>query len=429
MIRWTKNKYHLIWSFFVALYFKFPSKRIKVIGVTGTNGKTTTIQMIGKILEEDGHRVAMASTINFKFAKKEWVNETKFTTLSAWNVQKFIKRAIEERCEYLVLEVSSHALDQSRLWGVYFDVAVVTNVTREHLDYHVSMNKYRDTKAKLFKKLKKNGFGVVNLDMEVPQRFVGIAEKNKNRVIGFTTDKDKWGNFKKDGTLMTVLGERITSSIRGSYFTIRGERFHLSLPGVFNIENALAAVCIASLQGVRLNTSRKALEQIETVSGRMDYVDNNRDLSIMVDYALTPDSMEKIGYLLRRAQSNHEFKKIIWVFGSCGERDRGKRPIMGEIVAKYGNFAIVTNEDPYGEDPDQIINEVFQGILSGGMKEGKNCWKISQRREAIKKALEIATEGDFILVTGKGAEETMAIGKERIPWNDKRVIKELLDEE
>lgn len=428
MIRWIKNKYHLIRSFFAAIYFKFPSKKIKVIGVTGTNGKTTTIQMIGKILEEDGHRIAMASTINFKFAKKEWVNETKFTTLSAWEVQKFIKRAVEERCEYLVLEVSSHALDQSRLWGVYFDVAVVTNVTREHLDYHISMDRYRDAKAKLFKKLKKNGFGVVNLDMEAPERFIGISEKKNNRVIGFTTDKDKWENYKKDGTLMTVLGERITSSIRGSYFTVRGERFHLNLPGVFNIENALAALCVGSLQGARLSISRKALEKIENVSGRMDYIENNKGFSVMVDYALTPDSMEKIGHLLRRAQSNHEFGKIIWVFGSCGERDRGKRPIMGKIVAKYSNFAVVTNEDPYGEDPKRIIDEVFAGVLEGGMKEDKDCWRILQRREGIKKALELANEGDLVLVTGKGAEETMAVGNERVPWNDKRVIKELLAE-
>lgn len=426
MVRWFKNKYHLIRSFFAAIYFQFPSKRIKVIGVTGTNGKTTTIQMIGKILEEDGHRIAMASTINFKFAQKEWVNETKFTTLSAWEVQKFIKRAVEERCEYLVLEVSSHALDQSRLWGVYFDVAVITNVTREHLDYHASMNRYREAKAKLFKKIKENGFGVINLDMEDPQRFIDIAQKRNNRVIAFTNDKEKGEVFKRDGTFMTVLGENITSSIRGSYFTVRGERFHLSLPGVFNIENALAAICVGSLQGARLGVSNKALEKIKAVSGRMDYIPNSRNLSIIVDYALTPDSMEKVGYLLRRAQSNHEFKRIIWVFGSCGERDRGKRPIMGKIVAKYANFAIVTNEDPYNEDPAQIIDEVFFGLIDGGKVENEDCWKVLQRREAIKKALEIAEEGDLVLVTGKGAEETMAVGNERVPWNDKKVIQELL---
>ena len=263
MLRWIKNKYHLIRSFFAAVYFRFPSKRIKVIGVTGTNGKTTTIQMIGRILEEDGHRIAMASTINFKFAQKEWVNETKFTTLSAWEVQKFIQRAVDERCEYLVLEVSSHALDQSRLAGVYFDIAVITNVTREHLDYHNSMDRYRSAKAKLFKKLKKNALGVINLDMEDPQRFIKITQKRKHRVVAFTTDGDKNEVSKKDGTLMTVLGEQITSSIRGSYFTIRGERFHLNIPGIFNIENALAAICVGSLEGARLSVSKRALENTD----------------------------------------------------------------------------------------------------------------------------------------------------------------------
>lgn len=427
MVRWFKNKYHLVRSLFAAIYFQFPSKRIKVIGVTGTNGKTTTIEMIGRILEEDGHRVAVASTINFKFAQKEWVNETKFTTRSAWEVQKFIKRAVEERCEYLVLEVSSHALDQSRLCGVFFDVAVITNVTREHLDYHHSMNIYRKAKAKIFKKIKKDGVGIVNLDMENSQEFIDVIRKGNNRIIAFTNDKEKGELFKEDTTAITVLGEKTTASIRGSYFSVRGERFHLNLPGVFNIENALAAICVGSVFGVRLGTSRKALEKIKTVSGRMDYIPNNRNLSIIVDYALTPDSMEKVGSMLRRAQSNHEFKKIIWVFGSCGERDRGKRPIMGKIVAKYANFAIVTNEDPYNEDPMQIINEVFLGLIEGGKANNETCWKISQRREAIKKALDIAKEGDLVLITGKGAEETMAIGNKRIPWNDKRVVLELLE--
>lgn len=428
MLRWLKNKYHLVRSFFAAVYFGFPSKKIKVIGVTGTNGKTTTIQMIGKILEENGHRVALASTINFKFAEKEWVNKTKFTTLSAWEVQKFISRAVKAECEYLVLEVSSHALDQSRLYGVDFDVAVVTNITREHLDYHISMEKYREAKAKLFRKLKENGLCVVNLDMEKPEDFIEIAKQGRHDVMTFTTSFEKQAMFGQADDVEVVFAEEIVASIKGSEFVVDDEKFQLSLPGVFNIENALAAICVGNFEGVSLASSKKALEKIQNVSGRMDYVKNKREISIIVDYALTPDSMERIGIMLKKAQDNKEFGKIIWVFGSCGERDRGKRPIMGELVARYADFAIVTNEDPYREDPMQIMNEVFEGVVSGGKNEGENCWKVLDRKEAIKKALEIAKKGDLVLVTGKGAEETMAIGKKRIAWNDRRVIEELLSE-
>jgi UDP-N-acetylmuramoyl-L-alanyl-D-glutamate--2,6-diaminopimelate ligase len=428
MLRWLKNKYHLVRSFFAAVYFGFPAGKIKVVGVTGTNGKTTTIQMVGKILEENGHRVALASTINFKFAEKEWVNKTKFTTLSAWEVQKFISNAVKEKCEYLVLEVSSHALDQSRLYGVCFDVVAITNITREHLDYHLSMEKYREAKAKLFRKLKKDGICVVNLDMEDPEDFIEIAKQGGHDVMTFTTSFEKQAMFGQADDVEVVFAEEIVASIKGSEFVIDEEKFQLNLPGVFNIENALAAICVGSFEGVSLSSSKKALEKIQNVSGRMDYVKNKREISIIVDYALTPDSMERIGTMLKKAQDNQEFGKIIWVFGSCGERDRGKRPIMGEIVARYADFAIVTNEDPYHEDPMQIMNEVFEGVISGGKNEGENCWKILDRREAIKKALEIAKKGDLVLITGKGAEETMAIGKKRIEWNDRKVIEELLSE-
>ncbi len=428
MLRLVKNKYHLIRSFLAALCFGFPSKKIKIVGVTGTNGKTTTTQMIGKILEEEGHRVAMASTINFKLGQKEWVNKTKFTTLSAWAVQKFISRAVKEKCDYLVIEVSSHALDQSRLHGVFFDVAVVTNVTREHLDYHVSMEKYREAKARLFDKIKENGFGVINLDMENPENFINIVKKRGHKIFGFTTSAQKQAEFENKGEMEIVLAKEIVTSIQGSHFKIEEKNFHLNLPGVFNIENALAGVCIGKSQGIDIGVSKVALEKIENVSGRMEYIKNDRGISIIVDYALTPDSMEKIGVLLKNAQVKNEFGKIIWVFGSCGERDRGKRPIMGEIVAKYADFAIVTNEDPYHEDPMQIMNEVFAGVITGDKKDGQNCWKITERRDGITKALEIAKEGDLVLVTGKGAEETMAIGDKRVSWNDKKVIKKLLKE-
>jgi len=451
-----KNIYHLLQAVLANIRFGFPSRKLKVIGVTGTNGKTTTVQMVTKILEEAGFGVAMASTINFKLGEEEWVNKTKFTTLSPWKVQGFIKKAIDKKCDYLVLETSSHSLDQYRVWGVDYDLAVITNVTREHLDYHKTMKIYREAKLRLFRKARKL---VVNLDMEKPEEYLSCKAETK---LGFTASIS---NLKfqissqflnSEDEIKKIIAKNIELGISGSKFTVEGEMFVLNLAGSFNVENALAAISVGVSEGIDLKTCARAIEKIEGVSGRMEYVKNDKGLNIIVDYAVTPDSLEKLYALIKEV--NVKNNKIIAVFGSCGERDRGKRPIMGEIVARKADFVIVTNEDPYNEDPVRIINEVFEGVIdtdffdeipklqitnykpclpAGRLQmnlenknnikaEGENVWRILDRREAIKFALDIAQEGDFVIVTGKGAEETMAVGDKRIPWNDKAVILEEL---
>lgn len=408
-----KNIYHLLQAVVANFWFGFPSRKIKVIGITGTNGKTTTTQLVTKILEEDGFRVAMASTISFKLDKEEWVNKTKFTTLSPWEVQKFIQKAVDKKCDYLVLETSSHSLDQYRVWGVDYDGAVITNVTREHLDYHKTMDIYRKAKLELFKKAKKL---VVNLDMESPADFYNF--KNKEIIYGYTTENKKI----EQENLKIIQAQNIEMFSKFSKFKIDGDEFVLNLPGKFNIENALAAISVGLIYEIPVGKIKIALEKIKNVSGRMEYVPNDKGLNIIVDYAVTPDSLEKLYDLIKTV--NVENKKVIAVFGSCGERDRGKRPIMGEIVSRNADMVIITNEDPYGEDPMQIINEVANGVV--GKNEGEDFYKIFDRREAINKALNMAQAGDFVIVTGKGAEETMAIGEKRIPWNDKQVILEEL---
>jgi len=484
-----KNIYHLIQAILANFWFGFPSRKIKVIGITGTNGKTTTAQMVAKILEEAGFKTAMISTINFKLGEKEWVNKTKFTTLSSWATQKFIRRAVKSGCEYLVLETSSHSLNQNRVWGVRYKTAVITNITREHLDYHKTMEKYRRAKLALFKKAKNI---VVNLDMEHPEEFIS-GDANKMYGYGVEIPNSKSQILNKlqitNYKLQTIIAKDIELGINKSSYTLRTTHYTLHLPGKFNIENALAAVCVGLAEGISLKTSAKALEKIKGIPGRLENVPNNKGLNIIIDYAVTPDSLEKLYELIsemkktlplekgdvRRTEgfekNNKSFKsfsnsslpagqagfskggepKIISVFGACGERDRGKRPIMGEIVSRFADYIIVTNEDPYNEDPQRIIDEVFSGVVGGKSKiqnyksqinskseiinskrrakifiEGKNCWRILDRKKAIKKALRLAKPGDFVVITGKGAEETMAVGNKRIPWNDKKVIMRIL---
>jgi UDP-N-acetylmuramoyl-L-alanyl-D-glutamate--2,6-diaminopimelate ligase len=505
-----KNIYHLGQAILANVWYGFParrsyarsvaggpSKKIKIIGVTGTNGKTTTVQMIARILEEAGRKVAVASTINFKMNGTEEINKTKFTTLSSWAVQKFINKAVKGGCEYLVLETSSHSLDQYRTWGIEYDTAVITNVTREHLDYHETMEEYRKVKCKLFKNIKT---AVVNLDMERPEEYFSYGAKN---IFGYTCHPEHSVAESKDlitclpagrdsgsefGMTNIIVAENIELGTQNTRYKMQDTNFILHLLGKFNIENALAATCVGLSEGISLEIIKRALGKIKLIPGRMENVENNKGLNIIVDYAVTPDSLEKLYQLISQIKNplplekgdvrrTEEFEKqsenfksspnpsfskggehkVIAVFGSCGERDRGKRPIMGKIVSKFADYIIITNEDPYGENPEQIINEVFSGIplcypefisepVLNSIQESKeeipdqvrddiscftenvNCWRILERREAIKKALQMAEPGDFVIVTGKGAEETMAIGKKRISWNDKKVIQEVLQE-
>ncbi len=404
----VKNWYHLGQAIVARALYGGVGRNVKVIGVTGTNGKTTTVRLIAEVLEAAGYRVARASTIDFKIGDKEWVNTTKYTNLPVFAVQKFLRRATRAKCDYVVFETSSHALDQHRVWGVPYALAVITNVTREHLDYHKTMRGYRQAKRRLFERAAE---GIVNADMEDPEEFRCTRQK---RCLTYSTH-DPQAN---------VLAESIETTMEGSKFTVDGERFELHLPGTFNLENALAAIAVGVHEGISLPVIARGIAKVTGVPGRMERIENHRGLTILVDYAVTPDSLEKLYQLVRQMKAAAS-NRIIAVFGSCGERDRGKRPIMGEIVSGAADVVILTNEDPYREDPMRIIHEIAAGVR--GKRVGVDYFKILDRRKAIQKALSLARPGDIIVVTGKGAEEVMAIGVKRIPWNDRRVIEELLE--
>lgn len=413
-----KNYYHLAHAIMANVRYGFPARKLQVIGVTGTNGKTTTSQMIARILERAGSpspsgdgfgaankKVALASTVSFQIGERKWTNASKFTTLSSWKLQRFLHDAVREGCEYAVIETSSHALDQNRVWGIPYAIAVMTNVTREHLDYHKTMEEYRKAKCKLFALARQ---AVINLDMEEPKYFCGGDEK---RAL-FYSVKDPNAH---------LFAEHIELDFKGTEFAVDGTVFHLHMPGLFNIENALAALGAARLLGIGFAVAKEALEDMQGVPGRMELVPNPIEADIIIDYAVTPDALEKLYASILPLKIPGS--KIIHVLGACGERDRGKRPIMGEIVSGYADIVILTNEDPYYEDPERIIDEIEQGVSK---KKDKDYFRIFDRREAIRKALGFAEIGDIVLITGKGAEETMAIGDKRIPWNERRVIEEEL---
>jgi len=282
----------------------------------------------------------------------------------------------------------------------------VTNVTREHLDYHKTMEAYRRAKRRLFDGAKRS---VVNLDMWEPEFFLEGAKERRT--------------YSRTDASADFFAEGIESTLKGSGFSIAGVPFSINLPGVFNVENALAAITATSSIGVPLLTAAKAIAKVTLISGRMETIPNHLGATILVDYAVTPDSLEKLYGLV--SSMRKENAKIVAVFGACGERDRGKRPIMGEIVSSYADIVVLTNEDPYHEDPERILDEIEVGVKA--KESGKTFFRIFDRREAIRKGLSLLRPDDILLVTGKGAEETMALGDERVPWSDRRVIAEELE--
>ena len=232
---------------FKNLLYHFPAKKLKVIGVTGTNGKTTTVQFITRILREAGKKTAMASTINFVLGDREWTNASKFTTLSAWKLQKFLREAADSGCEYAVVETSSHALDQHRVWGVDYEIAVMTNVTREHLDYHRTMGEYRRAKRRLFDRAR---LAVVNLDMEHPEEYISL--KRYAGLVSYSTERPE----------ADVFAEGLAFDTSGASFLVQGREFRIYLPGRHNVENALAAIAVARILGIDLSVAGQALDGI-----------------------------------------------------------------------------------------------------------------------------------------------------------------------
>ncbi|MBD3238609.1 MAG: UDP-N-acetylmuramoyl-L-alanyl-D-glutamate--2,6-diaminopimelate ligase [Candidatus Moranbacteria bacterium] len=418
-----KNFYHWINALVASVWFGFPSKKVYVIGVTGTNGKTTVVNLITEILVKAGKDVGMSSTINFRIKDKQWVNKTKFTTTSPFKLQRFMAQCVKAGCEYVVIETSSHALDQNRVWGIVYDLAVLTNITREHFDYHGNMVNYRLAKKRLFqitarKVKKKSGYVVINLAIDKPEEFL-LAEKGKN--VGYYYKKNNLQqSFVKEKDVTILKPEKVKTGVDKTSFQLDKIHYQLQLPGSFNIENALAAIAVGKICSVKGEVMSRALAEISNIPGRMEAVGNDRGLKIIIDYALTPDSMQQIGSFLQKRQKPG--KKLIWIFGSCGNRDRGKRPIMGKIVEKFADLMIITNEDPYNEDPNAIIEEIYAGV-----KQKQKAKRILSRKRAILEALKIAKTGDTVLITGKGAEENMRVKDRFIQWNDKKTVKKILN--
>lgn len=385
-------------------FYGNPSQNLKVVGITGTNGKTTVSYLIETILIEAGFTPAVIGTVNYRF--KDKVILSKNTTPAATQTQAMLSDMLKENINYAIMEVSSHALDQDRTAGINFHSAIFTNLTQDHLDYHHTLEDYFQAKAKLFKNLDTSSFAIINEDDEYGRR---LKKLTRAKIITYGIENQA-----------DIVAKNIKSDIRHTEFlltAIDGKiNFKSRLIGYHNVYNILAAVSWAKTEGLDLSVIKSTLEKFYFVPGRLERIDFDGDFSIFVDYAHTEDALCNVIRSLRALTSN----KIIVVFGCGGERDKTKRPKMGYIVSELADFAIITNDNPRSEDPQDIIEDIKRGIKK------ENFCVILDRKEAIKKSLSLAKSGDIVLIAGKGHENYQILKDRIIDFDDRKVVRECL---
>jgi len=406
MIRKLKNLGHLCWAVLANIYWRFPSKKLKVIGVTGTDGKTTTVHLIHHILKTAGKKADLISTVSAPGFHT--------TTPNPWILQKLLRQMVGRGIKYVVLEATSHGLDQHRLWGVKFHIGIVTNITHEHLDYHKTYENYLAAKAKLFRGVK---FAILNRD-------------------------DKSFSYLNSQSLIRN-SQLITYGIKNKAdFTPETFPFETLLPGEYNQYNCLAAIAVTSALGIPPEKIRKAVASFKGVVGRMEEINEGQDFKVIVDFAHTPNGLENTLKTLREEISKKKEGRLIAVFGCAGLRDVAKRPMMGEIAAWLADVSVLTAEDPRTEDVNEIINQIAQGCLKAGAKEenlsnwsdwsflGEKVFlRIPDRRQAIRFAIQkLAKKKDVVVICGKGHEQSMCYGKTEYPWSDQKEARKALRE-
>lgn len=407
MVADTRKALALLSSF----WFRFPSRSMRMIGVTGTNGKTTTTHLIKGMLERTGQRVGLIGTIH-NLVGEEKLSST-HTTPESLELTALISRIKEMHSKTVVMEVSSHALKQNRVSGCEFDAAVFTNLTQDHLDYHLTWEDYLNSKLKLFQGLdrgEKTGtrYAVINADDPAASSFID------------TVKVPVWTYGIKENASMRASDIRISSE--GTSFNLVTPRettpIHTSLTGMFNVYNVLAAVTVALAEGVSIKEIIDFLRNAPQVSGRFELVREGQPFSVIVDYAHTPDGLENILTTAREITQG----RLITVFGCGGDRDRGKRPMMGRISGRHSDFTIVTSDNPRTEDPESIIAEIEPGI-----SEVTHDYKIiSDRRQAIYKAVSMAKPGDIVVIAGKGHETYQLVNGQTLHFDDRETAREAL---
>lgn len=395
--------YHLLLAELAAIWYRNPSRGMTVIGVTGTNGKSTTVELIAKILEEAGFKVVSVSSVRFKIGDRERPNTLKMTMPGRGGLQKFLASAKREHATHAVLEATSEGIRQSRHRGIAWDALVLTNVTPEHIESHGSFEKYRRAKEKLFKYLSKT-----HRKNEIPKVMVVNADDaSRDKFLCYDADKKITYSVKEYEVAFENDGMRILTPI--------GMEIRSKLTGVFNLANIAAAVTLARALNIGWDEIKRGIEKVDVVAGRMEYI-QREPFAVIVDYAHTPDALHKVYEALKG-------RRLICVLGAAGGgRDKWKRPEFGKIASEFCSEVILTNEDPYDENPQTILLEIEAGVGAG-----TKALKILDRGTAIERAIHDAKAGDTVIITGKGCEPwIMGPHDSKTAWDDREVVRKAL---
>lgn len=387
-------------------FYKNPAGSVPLIGVTGTNGKTTTTYLIKSILEKFGHKVGLIGTITNMIGDEKI--PSRHTTPESLDLQKLFRDMVDQGVDSIVMEVSSHSLAMERVGGCEYDVGVFTNLSQDHLDFHKTMEEYREAKAKLFSQSK---VSIINIDDDHGQ---WMKERAAGKVYSY--------GIRKDADIYARDLEITEKGVSFILYTPEGNHpVNLGIPGIFSVYNALAAAGACYALNIPLSVIAKGLEAVKGVAGRFELLDTQTDYSVILDYAHTPDGLENI----LKAASQFARGRIVTLFGCGGDRDPAKRPVMGEIAGKYSDFCIVTSDNPRSEDPMAIINQIIPGV------EKTKCpyIVIEDRKEAIRYALENAQKDDVIILAGKGHETYQILKDRTIHFDEKEIVAEILGRE
>lgn len=390
--------------------YGFPAKDMRIIAVTGTNGKTTTCIFINEILKNAGYRTALITTAVMEIAGKSVANRTHRTVPVTSELLQLLREAKSKKVDFIVLEVTSQALHQHKLVGLPIEVAVMTNLTQDHLDYHGNMQSYAEAKARLFDGYCDPKFVVLNRDDEWYQHF---EDRSTGQELSYGKNPDS--TLRITSVKSTQNNNEVSVSYGDKKQTIR-----LQLIGEFNAYNAVAAIAASLSVGVSFDDASKGVEKLTLVPGRMEKIELGQNFDVYVDFAITPDALEKALKALRKTTAG----KVAVVFGATGDRDKTKRPIMGSIAAKNADLVYLTDDETYSEDPDTIRDAVNKGIIDAGGKAKTTV--VPDRLEAIKTAFKYAKKGDAVLLTGLGHEDYRNMGGKKVKWDEREVARRLL---
>lgn len=404
------NVYHLLVAIAANIRYQFPARSAKVIMITGTNGKTSTATLIAAILEHAGYKVGINSTAYYRITGSKPVNKKSGRTVEdVFALHALFNKMRRAGCEYIILEATSQALDQHRLWGVPCHIAVMTNLTQDHLDYHGSMKRYAAAKFRLFKR--RPPFIILNADDE----WFAYFDKAEAGAAKFSYGVSKGANAQIANINARKDGSDFTLKVAGQSIRIRTK-----LVGEFNVYNAAAAALAGYVEGLSPDEIANGIASVKAVPGRMERVDAGQPFEVIVDYAHTPDALKNVLTAARHITKG----KLMVVFGATGNRDRTKRPIMGKVAAELADRIFLTDDETYTEDPASIRKAVMKGIIEADGED--KTTEVDDRRDAFAAAFKEAKRGDTVVLAGMGHETTRNMGGKPIPWNDTEVAIELL---